>query len=702
MRRLGLLFLLLAGPATAADLLHEATEESAAIEDRVRLVLAHRLTADADALAADVGELEQRDARRQARGLPRTGLTDDVRYLAAGLAPTRDAQRAALKQVLAGHPDPVVRRLAEHGLEADDAAAADRILADDRHNRRAGLLNDAVRPLGIFSGLAFLAAINPFLIAGSVVDSVGTTAVNLWHYNRLSSGEREALVRFQTLLEREPATADAPEIARAIRRLGPKRLRAFCEETVDVGKRALDAGDLDHAAFYLASAGRLDGCAERARQPLEKADRALAERAAREEEGRWPVNDPPRPEPGAETHDWEALLTATAAGEPGAMAEAANRFGQRHDDSDLAPAARYAVAVARHLAGHRDAARDALADVARDTGSAAGRHAAAVLASDDFNRLGAIDDAERRHARETARYIVLGGAMDGRNAVYTAAQFAASGAQAAESFGIFNVIGMLTRAWTAWRHDPVSNAAIIERCEDFLAREPASPDAPAVHARLADVYARAGEYGRAIMHYRATPDPDPKRIARLEAKLADRLLEDADRGDGNRALLEAIVQHFGETKAADKARKKLADRPGDGETVVSRDVLEAHPALLGPDGLDLDPRLLDGDRQNGELADGGVTLAEGELRLKLYNEPGPGQHVDTRPLPPEAYARARAAVQDVLYAQLLTADHQDRDAGRYERYIPFYVQGSVGDGGVYVYPGAKLRKYKSDGSALYE
>src|SRR5207253_10652002 len=96
---------------------------------------------------------------------------------------------------------PLVRRLAEHELEVDEAATADRLLADDRHNRRAAVLNDAVRPLGIFSGGALLAALNPFLLAGSAADSLITTAVNLWHYDRLSTPEREALARYRALLE---------------------------------------------------------------------------------------------------------------------------------------------------------------------------------------------------------------------------------------------------------------------------------------------------------------------------------------------------------------------------------------------------------------------------------------------------------------------------------------------------------------------
>ena len=698
---LGVVLLGLHGGARADDILAAAVEADAAVEERVRLVLVHRLSADAGALAADVADFQARDDERRDAGLPRTGLTDDVRYLAAGLAPTRDARREALHDLLKAHPDAMVRRLAESRLEADDAETADRLLADDRHNRRAAVLNDAVRPLGIFSGGALLAALNPFLLAGSAADSIITTAVNLWHYDRLSSPEREALARYRTSLEREPTTRDAPEIARAIRRLGGKRAAALCDDTVQLAKKALDADDLDHAAFYAHSAARTEGCSDDAAPTVEKVTEARARRAAREEAARWPVDDPPQAGAPGERHDYEELLVTTALGEPGRIIEAASRFRERHDDSVFAPSALYAIAVARDLAGHRDEGRAALVELARDD-SSAGRHAAALLASADYSRLDAIREAEQRHARDTARYVLFGGRVDGRTAIYTATQFGAEGIRAAQSFGIFNVLGVLTRGWQAWRHDPVSNQTIIDRGEEFLAREPHSPDVPRVHARLAEAYERAGEYERALMHYRATPDPSPDRVAKLEGKLADTLLDRAQRDGGNPILLAGIVRHFTATGAADKARKRLRDRPVDGELVLSRDVLGANPSLLSPDALDLDPRLLDGDRDNGELADGGVALSPGQMRLTLYNTDQAGQHVETRSLSAEAYERTRAAAQEALYARILTAERRDPDVGRFERYIPFYLQGSVDDGGVYVAPAVKMRRYKTDDPKLYE
>jgi hypothetical protein len=693
--------LLAAGVARGADLLGESTAAEAALEDRLGAVFVHALAEDWTALQADVADLAARDEARAEEGLPRTGLTDNVRYLAAGVLRARDARRDALEDVLDEHPDPVVRRLAEHGLEADDAAVADQLLANDRHNRRAAVLNDAVRPLGVFSGTAFLAALNPFLLAGSAVDSVVTTAVNLWEYNRLSTPEREALARYRSLLDRTPQTQDAPEIARAIRRLGAKRAEAQCRETVRLAEKRLDDHDLDHAAFYVHVTDELDGCAEPSADVRAELAEALAAHARREDAARWPVDDPLQPKSDEERRDHEALALATALGDPGAMIAAARLFEAKHHDSAFVPAARYTLAVARDLAGEHEPARAALRDLADDD-SSAGRHAAALLASPDFDRMDALDDAERAHARATARYILLGSRLDGRTALYSAAQTGAGGVGAVQSLGILNVIGVATRAWQAWRRDPVSNEAIIERGEQLLARGAPPAEAAEVHERLARAYERSGNFGRALMHYRATPEPKPKRIAGLEAKLADRLLADAERQGGNPIALQAIVRHFAETKAADKARARLRDRGDGGDTTLSRDVLLAAPALLAPDALDLDPRLLDGERDNGELAESGVTLTAAHLELKLQNTDGPGEHVETRTLSPDAHARARAAAQEVLYARLLTADRRDPDAGALERYIPVFLQGTVGDDGVAVYPGVKMRRYESEDRKLYE
>jgi hypothetical protein len=382
------------------------------------------------------------------------------------------------------------------------------------------------------------------------------------------------------------------------------------------------------------------------------------------------------------------------------MTAAAQSYAIRYPDSDREDAVTLSLAVARDLGGQRDGAKDALKEIAGDD-DGPGEIATAMLETPRFRGLDGMTSAERRHARDVAQYVLIGGKMDGRTALYTGTQLAAQGTQAAQSLGIFNVIGMLTRAWGAWRRDPASNQKIIDEGEQFLATDPDPKDASEAHERLSEAYERAGVYDRALMHYRAVASPELKRISALEEKVAEKLLENAKKDGGEPALLNAIVRHYPTTEAAEQARKALEGLPKAGEVKLSREVLLAHPSLLGPTALDIGPTLLDGKDANGELADAGVTLGPQSLTLTVNDKSGV-EHTETRPITLERYRQARAAAEDALYASALSTDPHAGEVGRFEKYIPFAITGSVEEDGVVVAPAVKLRKNESEDRPLYE
>src|SRR4030095_1630652 len=130
------------------------------------------------------------------------------------------------------------------------------------------------------------------------------------------------------------------------------------------------------------------------------------------------------------------------------------------------------------------------------------------------------------------------------------------------------------------------------------------------------------------MHYKATAQPHPRKVATRGGKLAGKLFEDAKRSRAAPLLFAAIARDFKGTDAAEDAEKALKEHPAPDGIVLERDVLRTHPALLGPTALDLDPKLLDGDPRNGELADKGVTLGDRELRLTM--DAGGAERVETR------------------------------------------------------------------------
>jgi hypothetical protein len=223
-----------------------------------------------------------------------------------------------------------------------------------------------------------------------------------------------------------------------------------------------------------------------------------------------------------------------------------------------------------------------------------------------------------------------------------------------------------------------------------------------VHARLATAYERARNYERALMHYRATTAPDPKRVAKLNGKLAGALLEEAKRSPAAPLLLTAITRDFKNTDAAKDAQKLLDKNPPETDIVLDRDLLREHPALLGPTALDLEPRLLDGDADNDELAEKGARLGNGQLRLFVRRAGESLEREETRVLSDAQSARARAAAEETLYTKLLTTEERDPETGRFERYIPVYLAGSIGESGVSVSPAIKTRPYRSPDKQLYE
>jgi len=690
---------LVARPALADDLLGEAARAEAANEALVHRALVAALLRDRAALADAMATVATIDEARAGAGLCKSGIRDNLARLAAALEPSPIARREALRAAMRDGLDAEAARHARHALASEDGARAALLLANDAHNRRATLINDAIRPFGVFTGGALLAAVNPILLAGSAVDSLATTATNLWRWNTLTTPQREALARYRTHLQREPRAPDAPEASRTLRRLSARRNRALCREALAAGDTAREQGNLPQAAFWYAEAQATEGCADNAAERSRRLATARAAHLDTEEAARWPARIPRYPADPLENAAYASVARAAASGMPDEMLAASRSFLAAYPESTLAAGTRLVMAAALHRRQEDPAARRVLAEASNDDGTP-GRLATAML--DELGRppLAEVAAAERAHTMEVARYVLLG-STDSRSALYGAVQVGAQGAQALQSLGIVNLVGIVTRTWKAWRNDPASNAEIIERGEAQLARDSTSAHAAELHERLARAYERAGNYERALMHVRALPAPDGAWLVRLEERLAAQLLEHARSSPAERLLLDQIERHFPGTDAAAEAQRRLAILPAPDEVPVDRATLEASPALTGPQTLDLEPALLDGDRQNGELAERGLVVGPDGLRLTLLGEKGQPEREATRPLDLEQRRRFLAALAETLYARRLTRPDAP-EHGRFERWLPLYIRGSIGESGVTVTPALKLRRYESEDRALYQ
>ena len=625
---------------------------------------------------------------------PLRPLAPRARLLAVAAVRPTVTRHAALEALLDESLDDETETVATHFAALDDATAARRLLVDDRYDRSAHLVNDALRPFGL--GPHLLAVANPILLAGSALDTILTTTSNLLRYDDLSVREREALARYRQAARRDPARLRHEAAADRIRTLRRRSAEDTCETLGREVKRLLREDDLERARYRVHSP--LAAACDEPLTTRRRETEARVDAAARAAEAqRWPVHDVARP---ATAEGWQAYGAVAAAivrRDPGRIEQAAGRLLASDEDGPFAPGARLALALARHVGGDEPGA-DALLGTVAGSDDSAGRAAAGLQAAGRRGRQEALAAAQRQHSRDVMRYVVLGPRLVGRSAVHGAARLAAYGAAGAQTLGITNAVGVLTRGWRAWRQDPASNARIIDEGEAYLDRHPGGDAADQIRGALVEAYAREARYGRALMHAKARRDPDPKQIAKLEERLAASEVARA-RGAGSVALLHAVSRRFPDTDAAGEARDLLASGAARGELQIPREALESNADLLGPSGLDLPPGLLDGDRGNGELTDEGVAVTPTGISLSLAGENGPV--TDTRTLDDADLLRLHATAQQILYERALGASG-DAEMGRWERWIPLYVTGAVGDHGVTVTPGLKPRPHRPEHPERYQ
>ena len=223
------------------------------------------------ALVGDEGVLREAADRAASWGEPgaTTGLIDSIELLGAVSSASRDDRLARLERLADHAGDPVLRKLAAHQLERDDAWLAARLLRDGRYSRLAGVWNGVVQ-----SAAAALAG-NPVgvarpLLAGAEVAVSGTSARPI---------DRKRVALYRSWSRRG---GDAASLGRADEDVAAD-VDAMVVETVErellLAERLIEEGRLEIALAHLlaARAYRVDvaGIADLER----RVEQGLADRA---------------------------------------------------------------------------------------------------------------------------------------------------------------------------------------------------------------------------------------------------------------------------------------------------------------------------------------------------------------------------------------------------------------------------------------
>jgi hypothetical protein len=273
-----------------------------------------------------------------------------------------------------------------------------------------------------------------------------------------------------------------------------------------------------------------------------------------------------------------------------------------------------ALAEALHA---RDSGQVRLARVnfeylARGT-SAWSRKAARYLGRADFTPSVAFREAEAAIARRKREFLLFGRnpAQLGRTLSPEQARALEAGwITTARSLFVIDVVGRLIAL-------PLLPASFFPRDELFTAAATAYPSYLETDEGRAWLRRTAGAYTAAKRHADAASLfdrlGDPAAAAESRERAAAALERDADalpgwpeRAEAYRRIASAYPRYTGFDRV--RGKQEHAERRLGLQAVLSRAELEAYPHLWREGGLFLSPVLFDGVRENGELAEGGVTL----------------------------------------------------------------------------------------------
>jgi hypothetical protein len=564
-------------------------------------LLAAALVSEREPAARALERLGDIDARRARDGESATGLA----------APASDLYNAAFLDERA------YRKAAEDLLGRDDLSLALRgrleqtsrddplLLANARI--RDAYLTSFARLFNAVSEPAGRSILNTALAPYRLGQSLVRYAIDVYRDDALPLQRRQALAHWKEFLERYPEAPESPEIAARAEKTQARWQRTQRDRALRHARKASRNERPREALYYAERALRHapdDAAAEKLRKRFVRA--LSLERERRDASLHFEAP------PSADLLPSGARRLALALFTGDADALAAARAVPAH--GPLADEARFIEAAARGEAGDAEGMWSGLRELAQDGGPAMRRHAAAELADPQRNPYDAFARARRRDRRTTAAWVLLGpGALLPAASVDGVAEW---------------LIGLPNRVQTAAllplrllglhrSRPPPSARATAVAARRYLARQPGGARAEEVRDWLEDYERARQNWIGALRVAEAREPPRGDEVEELRARAARQVLLVAsreERRDLRNAMLHNVAREFSETRAGREAgalaREELENMTPH-RIRISRGFLLENPGVAGPQGLGLDPLLLDGDAGNGELHPNGVALIGG-------------------------------------------------------------------------------------------
>jgi tetratricopeptide (TPR) repeat protein len=241
--------------------------------------------------------------------------------------------------------------------------------------------------------------------------------------------------------------------------------------------------------------------------------------------------------------------------------------------------------------------------------------------------LAGVKQAEWEHDKQTLKYLLPGSGFVKDNFVVAGVQVATEGLVGAATFGALTFIQTGAKLFNLLMGNPISQRPVIAEAEKYIHETPSAERSPEVYDVLAKAYEKEGQLDKAITYYKLAKKEE--RVPRLQERAGEALLQLASQSTHQaqkEVYLRTLVAQYPKTEAARKALPQLRELslPENRGLHLSKEFLQEHLDLAGPQGLGLKRELFDGDPDNVELTDDGITLLpHGEIALRLQSDQGP-------------------------------------------------------------------------------
>lgn len=532
--------------------------------------------------------------------------------------------------------DPRLRSRLDRLIDDDPIRLAKRRQFDDWHRLWARTFNAVSQPLGSSLITGFILA--PYQLTNSIIHYFADFSNN----EALSLTDRQALVLRQDFLLRHPDTALTPTLEAKV-----EKSQILLEETlalrhVRAAETALDQSESELALHHAKAAGQILA-------PHPDENRRLRRRAARTETT---SSEEIASNTRLRLKSLEAIPTSDASDEFRTMSAALARalltekfdpsrlafrladyreFRMANDDDagDLHGMTEFLLALKQHERDDDEGARRRLGIVASlgVDRSRMARHAQTLLDDTWQNPYGAFERLERAANREELAWRLAGEWV--RRTRYPNLPTPLAYLIDSPTIAITIVLAPLRALTSPWTGSPDFRRAPSLAGYRYLRRFPRGANQREVIDWLYDYEYDEKRWGRALRLADLIPEFDAEDRAELVEKMTDRRLvgvDRVDRRDNRSSILKGLAREFPDSEGGKEAglrmRAEIEDASAQHIRITKSFMLE-NPNVSGPNGLGLNPRLLNDDPSDGELHPDGVLLRGGRaLEILLIAENG--------------------------------------------------------------------------------